>query len=37
VHTARTELDEVGHVHLLDVAVEDVLQVAMSEHHRVRL
>ena len=37
VHTAGAELDEVGHVHLLDVAVEDVLQTAVSEHHTVRL
>ena len=36
VHTAGAELDEVGYVHLLDVAVEDVLQVAVSERHRVR-
>jgi len=36
VHTGGAELDEVRHVHLLDVAVEDVLQAAVSECHRVR-
>ena len=36
VHTGGAELDEVGHVHRLDVAVEDVLQVAVSERRRGR-
>ena len=31
VHTGGAELDEVRDVHLLDVAVEDVLQAAVSE------
>ena len=37
VHTGGAELGEVRHVDLLDVAIEDVLQVAVSECHRVRL
>jgi hypothetical protein len=36
VYTGGAELDEVGHVYLLDVAVEDVLQLAVSERRRGR-
>ena len=32
VHACCTELEEVGHVHLLDVAVEDELQARKSDY-----